>query len=172
MLDRALLLLLLHFVMCSLSSPLYPSLRYTPLPISGKAVSFQLQESGPVQSHNLSVEEQEEENFLTDPAEKRMQRHADAIFTNNFRKVQGKISARKALQAIFGKRHGEGRTGDVEHEFLTRRQSDSILMDSGYHQQMVLRNFLGAMLQNQRSQDINSDHLENFISVLTKLMEL
>ncbi|XP_060086894.1 somatoliberin [Heteronotia binoei] len=171
MLDRALLLLLLHFVMCSLSSPLYPSLRYTPLPISGKAVSFQLQESDPVQSHNLSVEEQEEENFLTDPAEKRMQRHADAIFTNNFRKIQGKISARKALQAIFGKRHGEGRTGDVE-QLLTRRQSDSILMDSGYHQQMILRNFLGAMLQNQRSQDVNSDHLDNFISVLTKLMEL
>lgn len=45
--------------------------RYTPLPISDKAVSFQLQESGPVQSHNLSGEEQEEENLLTDPAEKR-----------------------------------------------------------------------------------------------------
>lgn len=36
------------------------------------------------------------------------------------------------------------------HGFLTRRQSDSILMDSRYHQQMVLRDFLGAILHNQR----------------------
>ncbi|XP_020644938.3 somatoliberin [Pogona vitticeps] len=171
MLDRAILLLLLHFVMCSLSSPLYPTLRYSPVPISGKAVSFQLQESGPVQSHNLSVEEQEEK-FLTSPAEKRMQRHADAIFTDSYRKVRGKLSAQKLLQSIVGKRLGEGSLGDEEHEFLTRRHSDSILMDSRYHQQMVLRNFLGAMLQNQRPQDIKGDHLEDFVSVLTKLMEL
>ncbi|KAJ7331963.1 hypothetical protein JRQ81_014143 [Phrynocephalus forsythii] len=145
---------------------------YGPVPISGKAVSFQLQESGPVQSHNLSVEEQEEENFLTSPAEKRMQRHADAIFTDSYRKVRGKLSAQKLLQSIVGKRLGESTLGDEEHEFLTRRHSDSILMDSRYHQQMVLRNFLGAMLQNQRPQDIKGDHLEDFASVLTKLMEL
>ncbi|XP_042317535.1 somatoliberin [Sceloporus undulatus] len=172
MLDRAILLLFLYFFMCSLSSPLYPTLRYSPLPISGKAVSFQLQESGPVQSHNLSVEEQEEENFLTSPAEKRIQRHADAIFTDSYRKVRGKLSAQKLLQGIVGKRLGEDRLGDEDHEFLTRRHSDSILMDSRYHQQMVLRNFLGAMLQNQRPQDVNNNHLEDFVSVLAKLMEL
>uniref|UniRef100_A0A8C0BF85 Somatoliberin n=1 Tax=Buteo japonicus TaxID=224669 RepID=A0A8C0BF85_9AVES len=66
----------------------------------------------------------------------RMQRHADAIFTDNYRKFLGQISARKFLQTIIGKRLG--------------RQSDSILMDSRYHQQMVLRDFLGAILQNQR----------------------
>ncbi|XP_003225346.2 somatoliberin [Anolis carolinensis] len=170
MLDRP--ILLLYFVMCTLSSPLYPALRYSPLPISGKAVSFQLQESGPVQSHNLSVEEQEEEKFLTSPPEKRMQRHADAIFTDSYRKVRGKLSAQKLLQGIVGKRLGEGSLGDEDHEFLTRRHSDSILMDSHYHQQMVLRNFLGAMLQNKRSQDCNHNHLENFVSTLTKLMEL
>ncbi|KAF7240876.1 Somatoliberin [Varanus komodoensis] len=130
---------------------------YGPLPISGKAVSFQLQESGPVQSHNLSVEEQEE-NLLPGPAEKRIQRHADAIFTDSYRKVRGKMSAQKLLQGIVGKRLG--------------RQSDSILMDSRYHQQMVLRNVLGAMLQNQRPQDISTNHLEDFVSVLAKLMEL
>lgn len=41
-------------------------------------------------------------------------------------------------------------------EFLTRRQSGSILMDSHYHQQMVLRDFLGAILQNQRWVGISS----------------
>lgn len=34
----------------------------------------------------------------------RMQRHADAIFTDNYRKFLGQISARKFLQTIIGKR--------------------------------------------------------------------
>ncbi|KAG8131801.1 hypothetical protein E2320_009704 [Naja naja] len=148
MLDRAIAFLFLCFVACSLSSPLYPPLRYNPLAISGKAGSFQLQEISPVHSHNLSVEEQEE-NFLI-PIEKRLQRHANAIFTDSYRKVRGKVSAWKLLQGIVGKRlNREESLGDEQHEILTRRQSDSIMMDSHYHQQMVLRNFLGAMLQNQ-----------------------
>ncbi|KAJ8361284.1 hypothetical protein SKAU_G00178090 [Synaphobranchus kaupii] len=36
-------------------------------------------------------------------------RHADAIFTNSYRKVLGQISARKFLQTIMGKRLGENR---------------------------------------------------------------
>lgn len=36
----------------------------------------------------------------------RMQRHADAIFTDNYRKFLGQISARKFLQTIIGKRLG------------------------------------------------------------------
>ncbi|KFZ67452.1 Glucagon family neuropeptides, partial [Podiceps cristatus] len=101
----------------------------------------------------------------------RMQRHADAIFTDNYRKFLGQISARKFLQTIIGKRLGSSESSpEGVHEFLTRRQSDSILMDSRYHQQMVLRDFLGAILQNQRPQDINSSRLEGFPSTLAKLM--
>ncbi|XP_070797808.1 somatoliberin [Pituophis catenifer annectens] len=167
MFDRAIVFLFLHFVMCSLSSPLYSPLRYNPISISGKAGSFQLQEISPVHSHNLSVEEQVE-NFLS-PVEKRLQRHADAIFTDSYRKVRGKVSMRKLLQGIVGKRFKKESLGDEQHEILTRRQSDSIMMDSHYHQQMVLRNFLGAMLQNQGPQ---YDNLEDFTSVLIKGMEL
>ncbi|XP_009881782.1 PREDICTED: somatoliberin isoform X2 [Charadrius vociferus] len=172
MLDKATLLLFLHLVACSISSPLYPALRYSPGPVAGKAVNFQLQHSRPLQSHNPSAEDQDEEGLLTDPTEKRMQRHADAIFTDNYRKFLGQISARKFLQTIIGKRLGssENNPGEGVHEFLTRRQSDSILMDSRYHQQMVLRDFLGAMLQNQRPQDINSSRLEGLPSTLAKLM--
>ncbi|ETE72288.1 hypothetical protein L345_01888 [Ophiophagus hannah] len=144
--------------------------RYNPLSISGKAGSFQLQEISPVHSHNLSVEEQEE-NFLI-PIEKRLQRHANAIFTDSYRKVRGKVAARKLLQGIIGKRLKEESLGDEQHEILTRRQSDSIMMDSHYHQQMVLRNFLGAMLQNQGPQDVANDNLEDLTSVLIKVMEL
>ncbi|XP_009067945.1 PREDICTED: somatoliberin [Acanthisitta chloris] len=169
MLDKATLLLFLHLVSCSISSPLYPALRYSPGPVAGKAMNFQLQHSSPLQSHNPSAEEQEEEG-LTDPTEKRMQRHADAIFTDNYRKFLGQISARKFLQTIIGKRLGssESSPGEGVHQFLTRRQSDSILMDS-YHQQMVLRDFLGAILQNQRPQDIDRSQL-GFPSTLAKLI--
>ncbi|XP_009695458.1 PREDICTED: somatoliberin [Cariama cristata] len=172
MLDKAILLLFLHLVACSISSPLYPALRYSAGPVAGKAMNFQPQHSSPLQSHNPSTEEKEEEGLLTDPTEKRMQRHADAIFTDNYRKFLGRISARKFLQTIIGKRLGssENSPGEGVHEFLTRRQSDSILMDSRYHQQMVLRDFLGAILQNQRPQDISSSRLEGFPSTLAKLI--
>ncbi|XP_058670918.1 somatoliberin [Ammospiza nelsoni] len=166
MLDKATLLLFLHLVSCSTSSPLYPALRFSPGPVAGKAVSFQLQPSSPL------AEEQQEEGFLTDPTEKRMQRHADAIFTDNYRKFLGQISARKFLQTIIGKRLGssESSPGEGLQQFLSRRQSDSILMDSQYQQQMVLRDFLGAILQSHRPQDIDSSGLEGFPSTLAKLM--
>ncbi|XP_065547558.1 somatoliberin [Lathamus discolor] len=172
MLDKATLLLFLHLVTCSISSPLYPALRYSPGLVAGKAMNFQLQHSSPLQRHNPSAEEQEEEGLLTDPTEKRTQRHADAIFTDNYRKFLGQISARKFLQTIIGKRLGssESSPGEGVHGFLTRRQSDSILMDSRYHQHMVLLDFLGAILQNQRPQDISSSQLEGFPSTLVKLM--
>ncbi|NXO22599.1 PACA protein, partial [Cisticola juncidis] len=101
----------------------------------------------------------------------RMQRHADAIFTDNYRKFLGQISARKFLQTIIGKRLGisESSPGEGVQEFLSRRQSDSILMDSHYQQQMVLRDFLGAILQSQRPQDMDSQ-LEGFPSTLAKLI--
>ncbi|NWX88433.1 PACA protein, partial [Nothoprocta ornata] len=102
----------------------------------------------------------------------RMQRHADAIFTDNYRKFLGQISARKFLQTIIGKRlgSGEGSPRDGAHALLTRRQSDSILMDSRYHQRTVLRDFLGAILQKQRPQDMDNSHLGGFPSTLAKLM--
>ncbi|XP_031982970.1 somatoliberin [Corvus kubaryi] len=174
MLDKATLLLFLHLVTCSISSPLYPDLRYSPGPVAGKAMSFQLQHSSSLQSHNPLAEEREEEGLLTDPTEKRMQRHADAIFTDNYRKFLGQISARKFLQTIIGKRLGssESSPGEEVQEFLTRRQSDQeyLHLDSQYHQQMVLRDFLGAILQNHRPQDTDSSWLEGFPSTLAKLM--
>ncbi|TNN78589.1 Somatoliberin [Liparis tanakae] len=45
-------------------------------------------------------------------------RHADAIFTNSYRKVLGQISARKFLQSIMGKRLGDKSVSYV------KRQSD------------------------------------------------
>ncbi|XP_036605674.1 somatoliberin [Trichosurus vulpecula] len=166
------LLMVLHLLTCSHCSPLYPTLRYNPLPVSGKEKSFQLGESSPVQSHHLSMEEQEE-GILMDSAGKRMQRHADAIFSNSYRKVLGQISARKLLQNIMGKRlrSSEGNRGEEGREALSRRQLDSILMDSCYHKQVVLQDFLAAMLQNQRPKGITSK-LENIPGILTRFINL
>ncbi|XP_074058048.1 somatoliberin [Macrotis lagotis] len=168
MLTRVGLLMVLHLITCSLCSPLYPTLRYNALPVSGKEMSFQLRESSPAQSHNLSIEEQEED-ILMDSAEKRMQRHADAIFTNSYRKVLGQISARKLLQTVMGKRLRNREEED--HEVLSRRQLDSILVDSCYHKQMVLQDFLAAIMQNQRPKGITSK-LENIPGILTRFINL
>ncbi|KFP25280.1 Glucagon family neuropeptides, partial [Colius striatus] len=102
----------------------------------------------------------------------RMQRHADAIFTNSYRKFLGQISARKFLQTIIGKRLGsrESSPGQGLREPPTRRQSDGILMDSHYQLLMLLRDFLGTTLHNHRPQDISSSRLKTFPSALTKLM--
>ncbi|XP_030634173.1 somatoliberin [Chanos chanos] len=70
----------------------------------------------------------------------RFGRHADAIFTNSYRKVLGQISARKFLKTIMGKRLGE------ETEHYVKRQSDfyedaykqdltSILKEQSYREQ-------------------------------------
>ncbi|XP_031805376.1 somatoliberin [Sarcophilus harrisii] len=171
MLTRVGLLMVLHLITCSHCSPLYPALRYHPLPASGKEMSFQLRGSSPVQGHNLPVEEQEE-GVLMDSAEKRMQRHADAIFTNSYRKVLAQISARKLLQTVMGKRLSRRGSGEEEgREALSRRQLDSILMDSCYHSQRVLQNFLAAAMQSQRPKGITSK-LENIPGILTRLINL
>ncbi|XP_007474415.2 somatoliberin [Monodelphis domestica] len=165
------LLMVLHLITCSHCSLLYPTLRYNPLPVSGKEMSFQLFRRGsPAQNHNLSMEE-EEEGILRDSAEKRTQRHADAIFTNSYRKVLGQISARKFLQTIMGKRLGQGNRGEEDHEVLSRRQLDSILMDSCYHKQMVLQDFLTAMLRKQRPKRFPRK-LKNSPGILTRLINL
>lgn len=55
------------------------SCRYSPGPVAGKAMSFQLQHSSSLQSHNPLAEEQEEEGLLTDPTEKRFVPHLPAL---------------------------------------------------------------------------------------------
>ncbi|KAK1157722.1 somatoliberin [Acipenser oxyrinchus oxyrinchus] len=105
MLDKGALLVFFCLTMQTVCSPLYPALRFGQ---KASSSSFILRSSaddghvfpdtdGPLQ---LSVP-------LRDPPEERTARHADAIFTNSYRKVLGQISARKFLQTIMGKRLGD-----------------------------------------------------------------
>ncbi|XP_029288084.1 somatoliberin [Cottoperca gobio] len=107
--EKAALLLLCCLVMSLSGSPLYPSIRF------GQRDTSILMTS----SIRNPAEQLEED---TDPpgerAESRSGRHADAIFTNSYRKVLGQISARKFLQTIMGKRLGD------KSESYVKRQSD------------------------------------------------
>ncbi|PWA23387.1 hypothetical protein CCH79_00016473, partial [Gambusia affinis] len=106
----AVLLLLFCCLVVSLSgSPLYPSIRF------GQRDTSILMTS----SLKNPAEQQDEDRIsLRDGEELRSERHADAIFTNSYRKVLGQISARKFLQTIMGKRLGD------ESESYMKRQSD------------------------------------------------
>ncbi|XP_060897856.1 somatoliberin [Labrus mixtus] len=106
---KAALLLFCCLVMSVSGSPLYPSIRF------GQTDTSILMTS----AIKSPVEQLEEDaSSPIEGAEIRSGRHADAIFTNSYRKVLGQISARKFLQTIMGKRLGE------ESESYVKRQSD------------------------------------------------
>ncbi|KAK2914622.1 hypothetical protein Q8A73_005216 [Channa argus] len=106
--EKAALLLFCCLVMSLSGSPLYPSIRFGQkdtsilMTSSLKNPAEQLQDTSPPWKQ----------------AESRSGRHADAIFTNSYRKVLGQISARKFLQTIMGKRLGD------ESESYMKRRSD------------------------------------------------
>ncbi|KAM4612749.1 somatoliberin [Polymixia lowei] len=109
MMEKAALLLFCCLVMSLSGSPLYPSIRF------GQRDTSILMTS----SIENPVELLEEDGPPPrEQAELRSGRHADAIFTNSYRKVLGQISARKFLQTIMGKRLG------VDSESYVKRQSD------------------------------------------------
>ncbi|KAK5873050.1 hypothetical protein PBY51_013695 [Eleginops maclovinus] len=106
--EKAVLLLFCCLVMSLSGSPLYPSIRF------GRRDTSILMTS----SLKNPDEQLEEDSGPREPAGLRSGRHADAIFTNSYRKVLGQISARKFLQTIMGKRLGD------KSESYMKRQSD------------------------------------------------
>uniref|UniRef100_A0A667Z595 Somatoliberin n=1 Tax=Myripristis murdjan TaxID=586833 RepID=A0A667Z595_9TELE len=109
MMEKAALLLFCCLVMSLSGSPLYPSIRFGQRDTSILMTSSIQRPLQPLEEHRSPPRE---------PAELRSGRHADAIFTNSYRKVLGQISARKFLQTIMGKRLGD------ESESYVKRQSD------------------------------------------------
>ncbi|XP_053724567.1 somatoliberin [Synchiropus splendidus] len=103
---KAALLLFCCLVISLSASPLYPAIRFGQrdtsflMTSSLKSPAEQERDTGPPARHT----------------ELRIGRHADAIFTNSYRKVLSKISARKFLQTIMGKR-----LGDKSGSYVKRR---------------------------------------------------
>ncbi|XP_051967394.1 somatoliberin [Xyrauchen texanus] len=89
MMDRTALLTLCCLLLPATSSPIYPSLRF-----GQRAAEIPMTSSIDDPMH------------LQTDTSFRSGRHADAIFTNSYRKVLGQISARKFLQTVMGKRLG------------------------------------------------------------------
>ncbi|XP_051767523.1 somatoliberin [Ctenopharyngodon idella] len=96
MMPKTALLALCCLLLSVTSSPVYPALRF------GQRAAAILMTS--------SIEDPMQfpagTSLRTPDAELRFGRHADAIFTNSYRKVLGQISARKFLQTVMGKRLG------------------------------------------------------------------
>ncbi|XP_028262522.1 somatoliberin [Parambassis ranga] len=109
MMEKAALLVFCCLVMSLSGSPLYPSIRF------GQRDTSILMTSA---IKNPADQLEEDMHPARGRAELRSGRHADAIFTNSYRKVLGQISARKFLQTIMGKRLGD------ESESYMKRQSD------------------------------------------------
>ncbi|GLD62143.1 somatoliberin [Lates japonicus] len=96
--EKAALLLFCCLVMSLSGSPLYPSIRF------GQRDTSILMTSS---INNPAEKQRGDTSPPMEQAELRSGRHADAIFTNRYRKVLGQISARKFLQTIMGKRLGD-----------------------------------------------------------------
>ncbi|XP_072135809.1 glucagon family neuropeptides-like [Mobula birostris] len=147
MLDKASLLLFYCLVVHTLCSPLYPALRSEDGSALRRLLNISPEETDGVQNG----EHYEDAESLMDSTGKRIERHADAVFTNSYRKLLGKISARKLLQSIVDKRLGDsGLEGDLEP--IAKRHSDNIFTDSyaRYQRQMAIRKYLAAILGNLR----------------------
>ncbi|XP_069352398.1 somatoliberin [Eulemur rufifrons] len=73
----------------------------------------------------------------------RTRRYADAIFTNSYRKVLGQLSARKLLQDIMTRQHGE-RNQEQGARVRHGRQVDGVWAEQ---KQMALESGVVALLQ-------------------------
>ncbi|XP_016100099.1 somatoliberin-like [Sinocyclocheilus grahami] len=95
MMQRTALLLLCCLLLSATSSPVHP-LRF------GQRAAAILMTCSIEDPMQLPADTSSQ----TPDTEFRFGRHADAIFTNSYRKVLGQISARKFLQTVMGKRLG------------------------------------------------------------------
>ncbi|KAJ8259739.1 hypothetical protein GJAV_G00172870 [Gymnothorax javanicus] len=107
MMERAPLLVVYCLIMSVLSSPLYPALQF------GQRSSSMLVTSSIGDQAELlpAADVRNKKRQEAQNAEYRSGRHADAIFTNSYRKLLGQISARKFLQTAMGKRLGFAEAG-------------------------------------------------------------
>ncbi|XP_023662144.1 somatoliberin [Paramormyrops kingsleyae] len=103
MMHKATLLMLCCLTVPTSCATLYPGLRFDQRALA----SFLLSSSAMLPNQLPHAEDKTKQ-----AADHRATRHADAIFTNSYRKVLGQISARKFLQTVMGKRFGVAEARD------------------------------------------------------------
>ncbi|XP_019063671.1 VIP peptides isoform X3 [Fukomys damarensis] len=79
----------------------------------------------------------------------RNSRHADGIFTNDFSKLLGHLSAKKYLESVIGKRV----SNVADRPALTKRHSDAVFTDNytRLRKQMAVKKYLNSILNGKRS---------------------
>ncbi|KAF3855790.1 hypothetical protein F7725_016513, partial [Dissostichus mawsoni] len=109
--EKAVLLLFCCLVMSLSGSPLYPSIR------------FGRRDTSILMTSSLKDPADQLEDDSGEPAGSRSGRHADAIFTNSYRKVLGQISARNDKSESYVKRQSDIYEGTFKED-LTSIQSN------------------------------------------------
>lgn len=87
-------------------------------------------------------------------------RHADGIFTSDFSRLLGQLSAKKYLESLIGKRVGNNISED---QGPIKRHSDAVFTDNytRLRKQMAVKKYLNSILNGKRSTDGESpDFLE------------
>uniref|UniRef100_A0ABI7Y6M4 Glucagon / GIP / secretin / VIP family domain-containing protein n=2 Tax=Felis catus TaxID=9685 RepID=A0ABI7Y6M4_FELCA len=79
-------------------------------------------------------------------------RHADGVFTSDFSRLLGQLSAKKYLESLIGKRVGNSITED---QGPIKRHSDAVFTDNytRLRKQMAVKKYLNSILNGKRSSE-------------------
>uniref|UniRef100_A0A8C5L0S4 Vasoactive intestinal polypeptide n=1 Tax=Jaculus jaculus TaxID=51337 RepID=A0A8C5L0S4_JACJA len=82
-------------------------------------------------------------------------RHADGVFTSDFSRLLGQISAKKYLESLIGKRVS---TNISEDRVPIKRHSDAVFTDNytRLRKQMAVKKYLNSILNGKRSSEGDS----------------
>ncbi|XP_041105276.1 VIP peptides-like isoform X2 [Polyodon spathula] len=82
----------------------------------------------------------------------RTTRHADGLFTSEYSKLLGQLSAKQYLESLIGKRVSNN---FLEEQIPVKRHSDSIFTDnySRFRKQMAVKKYLNSVLTGKRSHE-------------------
>ncbi|XP_003468534.2 VIP peptides isoform X2 [Cavia porcellus] len=88
--------------------------------------------------------------------ESRITRHADGVFTSDYSRLLGQLSARKYLESLIGKRVSSNISEDpdiLEDPERNRRHSDALFTDTytRLRKQMAMKKYLNSVLNGKRS---------------------
>ncbi|XP_041031582.1 VIP peptides [Carcharodon carcharias] len=89
----------------------------------------------------------------------RTTRHADGLFTSEYSKLLGQLSARRYLESLIGKR-----VGALDEQIPVKRHSDAVFTDnySRIRKQMAVKKYINTLLAGKRSQeDLNPTNLSD-----------
>ncbi|XP_073928215.1 VIP peptides isoform X2 [Castor canadensis] len=86
-------------------------------------------------------------------------RHADGVFTSDFSRLLGQLSAKKYLESLIGKRV----SNISEHSAPMKRHSDAVFTDNytRLRKQMAVKKYLNSILNGKRSSQGESPNVPN-----------